>query len=135
MHLRRDIVAKVPFFQGASNIMLYAIVEHLKPRIALPNEMIIRRGEIGKSMYFIASGRVDVLAADGATPVATLTEGNFFGEIALLEQVPRSADVRSVTYCDLYTLEKTALDDVIEKYPDFGRHIKTMAEQRKSSWL
>ena len=135
MHLRRDIVAKVPFFQGASNIMLYAIVEHLKPRIALPDEMIIRRGEIGKSMYFIASGRVDVLAADGATPVATLTEGNFFGEIALLEQVPRSADVRSVTYCDLYTLEKTALDDVIEKYPDFGRHIKTMAEQRKSSWL
>lgn len=134
IHLRRDIVAKVPFFKGASNIMLFAIVEHLKPRIALPNELIIRRGEIGHSMFFIASGSVEVLAADGKTPVATLTEGNFFGEIALLEKVPRNADVRSTSYCDLYTLEKSALDVVIEQYPDFGRHISTMAEQRKSSW-
>jgi voltage-gated potassium channel len=134
IHLRRDIVAKVPFFKGASNILLLAIVEHLKPCIALPNEMIIRKGEIGHCMFFIASGSVEVLAADGKTPVATLTEGNFFGEIALLEKVPRSADVRSISYCDLYTLEKAALDFVIEQYPDFGRHICVMAEQRKSSW-
>lgn len=131
MHLRRDIVAKVPIFRGADNNMLRALVAQLKPRIALPDEFIIRKGEIGESMFFIASGEVDVLGADGKTPVATLTEGNFFGEIALLERCPRGADVKATGYCDLYTLDKSALDEVIRLYPDFGHHIREMAEKRK----
>lgn len=132
MHLRRDIVAKVPIFRGAEATMIRALVAQLKPCIALPRELVIRKGEIGESMYFIASGTVEVLGPDGKTSVATLTEGNFFGEIALLERCPRGADVRAVTYCDLYTLDKSALDRVIELYPGFGEHVRTMAEQRKS---
>lgn len=132
MHLRRDIVSKVPFFRGADNNMLRALVARLKPRIAIPGERIIRKGEIGDSMYFIASGSVDVLGADGETPVAQLDEGNFFGEIALIERVPRGADVRATGYCDLYTLSREALDEVIENYPAFGEHIRAMAAQRKA---
>jgi len=132
MHLRRDIVAKVPIFRGADNNMLRALVAQLKPRIALPDELIIRKGEIGESMFFIASGSVEVLGADGTTPVATLTEGNFFGEIALLERCPRGADVRATGFCDLYTLDKSALDYVIVMYPDFAQHIREMAEKRKA---
>ena len=133
MHLRRDIVAKVPFFRGADIRMLRALVALLRPRIALPGETIICKGEIGDTMYFIASGNVEVMAADGATAVATLGEGNFFGEIALLEQCPRGADVRATGYCDLYTLDRASLDGVIADYPEFGAHIRAMAAQRKSA--
>lgn len=132
MHLRRDIVAKVPIFRGADNNLLRALVAQLKPRIALPEELIIRKGEIGESMFFIASGSVEVLGPDDTTPVATLTEGSFFGEIALLERCPRGAHVRATGYCDLYTLDKSALDYVIDLYPDFGAHIREMADKRKS---
>ena len=130
MHLRRDIVTKVPFFRGADQQLTRAIVAQLKPCIAAPGELIIRKGDIGRSMYFIASGTVDVLG-DDKQPVATLTDGNFFGEIALLETCPRGADVRAVSYCDLYMLEKSALDHVASQFPDFGHHIRDMADQRK----
>ncbi len=132
MHLRRDIVAKVPFFRGADNLMLGAIVSRLHPCVALPDERIIRRGEIGSAMYFIAAGSVDVLAPDDATPVATLADGSFFGEIALLEHCPRGADVRATDFCDLYRLEKSDLDEVIALYPAFGDHIRSMAAARKA---
>lgn len=131
-HLRSDIVTKVPFFKGADDNMVRALVARLAPRVAIPGEKIIRRGEIGEAMYFIAAGTVEVLGPDGH-PVATLTDGSFFGEIALLERIPRSADVRASTYCDLYTLEKSSLDEVIEQYPAFGRHIRATAGQRHSS--
>lgn len=132
MHLRRDIVAKVPFFRGADNLMLGAIVSRLKPCVALPDERIIRRGEIGSAMYFIAAGSVDVLGPDDATPVATLSDGSFFGEIALLEHCPRGADVRATDFCDLYRLEKADLDEVITQYPSFGEHVRAMAAARKA---
>jgi len=130
MHLRRDIVAKVPFFRGADARMIRALVAQLKPRIALPGELVIQKGDIGESMFFIANGSVDVMGADGQ-PVATLNDGNFFGEIALLERCPRGADVQATTYCDLYTLDKSALDHVVTQYPEFGRHIREMADARK----
>lgn len=129
-HLRSDIVTKVPFFKGADENMVRALVARLTPRVAIPGEKIIRRGEIGEAMYFIAAGNVEVLGPDGHT-VATLADGSFFGEIALLERAPRTADVRATTYCDLYTLEKSSLDDVIGQYPEFGLHIRTMAARRQ----
>ena len=128
-HLRSDIVTKVPFFRGANETMVRALAAQLIPRIAIPGEIIIRRGEMGDSMFFIATGQVEVLDPDGQ-PVATLTDGSFFGEIALLERAPRIADVRAATYCDLYTLDKSALDSVIAGYPEFGQHIRGMAEAR-----
>lgn len=128
-HLRSDIVGKVPLFKGAQEPMVRALVARLTPRVAIPDELIVRRGEIGESMFFIANGTVDVLGTDGQT-VATLTDGSFFGEISLLERGPRTANVRAASYCDLYTLEKSALDDVAAEFPEFGAHIRDMAEQR-----
>lgn len=130
MELRKDIVAKVPIFRGADDRMIREVVTELKPCVAMPGEMLIQRGEIGDSMFFIATGSVEVLGPDRTAPVATLNEGSFFGEIALLESSPRSADVRAAGFCDLYKLEKSALDRVIARYPALGAHIRSMADQR-----
>ncbi len=135
LHLRRDIVSKVPFFRGADNNMIRALIARLKPRIALPGEYLIHKGEIGDSMYFIASGSVEVLGPDGQTAVATLGDGSFFGEIALLERQKRMADVRASDYCDLYTLDTAALVEVVKEYPAFGDHLRAMAEQRKTGTI
>jgi voltage-gated potassium channel len=74
---------------------------------------------------------VDVIAADGHTLLNTITEGDFFGEIALLFSQPRTASVRAVDYCDLYTLDKDTFDRVLSRYPDFTAHIRDMAYQRQ----
>ncbi|HMP89775.1 MAG TPA: cyclic nucleotide-binding domain-containing protein [Kiritimatiellia bacterium] len=132
MHLRRDIVTKVPFFRDADQHLLRAIVARLQPCIAQPGEFIIRKGDMGDSMFFIANGEVEVLGSEGK-PVALLSDGNFFGEIALLERCPRGADVRAIKYCDLYKLDKSDVDDVIAQFPAFGAHIRSMADQRKTA--
>jgi hypothetical protein len=100
MYLNREIIAKVPIFKDSSKNFLTEVVMHLIPRIALPDSHIIRIGELGHEMFFISSGTVAIKTAEGLT-VATLRDGNFFGEIALLKGTMRTADVVATSYCDL----------------------------------
>jgi hypothetical protein len=100
MYLNREIIAKVPIFKDSSKNFLTEVVMHLIPRIALPDSHIIRIGELGQEMFFISSGTVAIKTAEGLT-VATLRDGNFFGEIALLKGTMRTADVVATSYCDL----------------------------------
>jgi CRP-like cAMP-binding protein len=81
-------------------------------------------------MYFISRGMVEIIAPDGHTVLDTLTDGGFFGEVALLFSQPRNASARAVDYCDLYILDKDTFDHVLARYPDFATQIKKEAEKR-----
>lgn len=60
------------------------------------------------------------------TVYATLTEGQFFGEIAVLLSPERTATIRAIDYCDLYKLDQTTFSHVIEKYPGFEKTIRKL---------
>lgn len=83
-------------------------------------------------MYFISKGSVAVLSADEAVTYATLTAGQFFGEISLLLSTPRTATIRALEFCDLYQLNKDQFDHVIDRYPEFKHSIQMLAEERKN---
>ncbi len=131
--LKRDFIEKVPFLHGASDELVRDIALELRPVVYTPGDYIFRAGEIGRHMYFVSRGTVEVISADGRTIYNTLEDGDFFGEIALLYSQPRSAGVRALGYCDLYTLDKTNFERVLAHYPDFAAHMQTMAEQRQSN--
>ena len=80
-------------------------------------------------MYLVIKGLLEVVRKDG-TVINTLRDGDFFGEIALFTDQPRTAGVRAVTYCDLYILEKEVFLYLLEQFPDIGKHIKEIARQR-----
>jgi voltage-gated potassium channel len=80
-------------------------------------------------MYFVIRGRLDVLTKEGAV-INTLQDGDFFGEIALFSDQPRSASVRAITYCDLYLLDKDVFEYILERFPDIGAHIKEVGLKR-----
>ena len=67
---------------------------------------IIQEGEVGRSFFAILQGEVEVRRPDGA--LFPLAEGDYFGELALLNDVPRNADVTAVTDCTLVELEGSA---------------------------
>ena len=92
---------------------------------------IVRAGEVGFDMFFISRGSVDVLSADETTKYATLTDGQFFGEIALLLSMPRTATIRAREYCDLYRLDKETFDRILVRYPSFKENIQELADARK----
>jgi voltage-gated potassium channel len=103
----------------------------MTPIVYTPGDTIVKAGELGFDMYFISKGSVDVLSADELTHYATLTDGQFFGEIALLLSTPRTATIRAREYCDLYRLNKETFDRILNRYPGFKKNIEELAEKRR----
>lgn len=132
MEINQDMIAKVPFFAHARTDLIREIVLHLQPVVYPPGQDIMREGELANDMFFISSGTVDVLAGPERQQVATLGEGAFFGEIALLFSTLRTATVRSRDYCDLYRLDRDTFTRILGGYPDFADYIKKAAEERRS---
>ncbi len=86
--VNRDILARIPLFQAADPVCLHKLAMMLEPRFFEAGEEIIKIGETGKEMFFIARGQVEVFDADGKS-LTTLGEGEYFGEMSLLLSVPR----------------------------------------------
>jgi voltage-gated potassium channel len=133
MHLHRELLAKVPLFRSASENVMREIVLELEALVVPPSDFVFRAGDEGEEMYFIRRGTVDVLSADGSKTFATLSDGAFFGEVALLFRQPRNASIRAREYVDLYVLKSTAVEKVMKRYPEFASHLKSQAEARKGS--
>lgn len=125
-----DLVARVPMFSGLEAARLSGIATLLKPRLALPGQLVVRRGERGDAMFFIASGAVDVLVPGLEQPVR-LGTGDFFGEMALLTRQRRNADVRAIGYTQLLVLDEKDFRRLVQRDGDLRAHIQTIAEKRK----
>ena len=101
----------------------------LRPRFTVPKELIVRKGEPGDSMFFIASGAVEVALPDSSIP---LKRGDVFGEMALLTGGPRQADVRALTYCRLLVLRKADFDRFMRENRNVRLKIYQIAQTRAS---
>ena len=131
LFLKREVIEKVPLFKGASEEFIREIASQMRPVVYTPGDFVVRAGDPGREMYFISRGTLEAIAKDGTTVYTTLNDGDFFGEIALILNQPRSASVRAVDYCDLYRLEKNLFDKVLAHYPEFAAHITSMAKERQ----
>jgi len=134
LYLSHSIIQKVPLFKKVSGPFLRAIALALKPEIYLPGSYVIRRGEFGDKMFFIFRGTVTLTDQNGKY-LDQLTEGQFFGETALITHQSRNADVTAQGYCDLYSLDKKTFDELLKKYPKFAAQIQATARKRSRSKL
>ncbi|MGQ9368506.1 cation:proton antiporter [Azospirillum sp. A39] len=125
-----DMVSRVPIFAGLPAERIDSIAKLLRPRLVLPGEMIVRRGDRGDAMFFIASGAVGVQVPGLEEPVR-LGSGDFFGEMALLTRQPRNADVRALGYCQLLVLDERDFRRTVRNHPDMRAHIEAVADARR----
>ena len=123
------LIRRVPVFQGLTEPELASVARLLRPRLALPNERIVRRGEVGNAMYFIASGAVEVALGEERVRLGT---GDFFGEMALILRRPRGADVMALGYCSLVELRRDAFRTFLKLRPELMREVRRVAEARLS---
>ncbi|KAI8639970.1 hypothetical protein BD408DRAFT_370686 [Parasitella parasitica] len=129
----RNLLQKIPYFQSCPEEFLHLISLKVEPRHYTPNDLILKRGDQGKELFFIINGTVEVANMDTTTsnpltPIARLSAGDYFGDIAVLLNTPRAADARAVTAMELYVLKKSDFIDVISRFPDLQKHFKMMAE-------
>ena len=109
-----ELLRGVPFLSGLSEATIERLARLAVHESAAPEQEIVEQGEAGESFYVVDSGAVDVFV-DGAC-VTTLRNGDYFGEIALLRNVPRTATVRALEHTVLLVLGRTDFLPAIEGY-------------------
>jgi voltage-gated potassium channel len=124
------LIKNVHVFKGCTTPCLKLIATKLTQTFHSPNEYIIKKGDVGDQMFIIGHGEFQVSSGDQI--LATLKDGQFFGEIALLEDTIRNCDIISNTYCDLYAFSKEDFLEVIAKYPELEEKFKEKYKRRQS---
>jgi CPA1 family monovalent cation:H+ antiporter len=121
------LMARLPLFRGLPPDTLKRLAGVVEPVFARPGERLIRRGDRGDAAYFISSGAVEIASPAG---MVRLGRGEIFGEIALLTERPRTADVDAIAYCSLLRLPRRAFLDFIRENPDIGAELSAKAAER-----
>ncbi len=124
-----DLVTRVPLFAELGAIAIANIVARLRSRSYPAGACVVRKGEAGDAMYFIVRGEAEVRLGG---PIAALKEGDFFGEMALLDRKPRSADVVTLTPCTLLVLEVAEFYQLIGQHPALIAAIEAEAKRRRA---
>uniref|UniRef100_A0A8C7IWS2 Cyclic nucleotide-gated cation channel beta-3-like n=1 Tax=Oncorhynchus kisutch TaxID=8019 RepID=A0A8C7IWS2_ONCKI len=118
---------KIALFQGCDKQMLVDMLLRLKSIIYLPGDFVVKKGDIGKEMYIIKGGEVQVVGGpDNSIVFVTLKAGCVFGEISLLQSAKdggnrRTANVKAHGFVNLFVLDKKDLVDILVHYPNSQR--------------
>lgn len=133
-----SILLKIPVFQELTPRELKTIRQILHQREYKQSETIFAEGDIGLGMYIIEKGIVQIACKNEHHILAELVDGDFFGELALLDDAPRSASAVAKTPATLLCFFKPALLDLIERNPKLGSKILfrlawTIGERLKST--
>ncbi|XP_050073753.1 cyclic nucleotide-gated cation channel alpha-3 isoform X6 [Anopheles maculipalpis] len=138
INVHLDTLKRVEIFQNTEAGFLCELVLKLRPVLFSPGDFICRKGEVGKEMYIVNRGRLQVVADNGKTVMASLKAGSYFGEISILNMGTagkalgnrRTASVRSVGYSDLFVLSKKDMWDVLKEYPAARVRLEAIAVKR-----
>ena len=122
------ILASVPIFAPLPGGSLEHIAARLIPLRVEPGTMIVREGDAGDRFYIVADGEVDV--TQSGAPLTELTAGGYFGEIALLRDVARTATVTARTSVVLYALDRDDFLAAVTGHPQSAEAAETVMAAR-----
>ncbi|MCG2722780.1 MAG: cyclic nucleotide-binding domain-containing protein [Thermodesulfovibrionales bacterium] len=114
------ILLKIPVFQDLNNRELKKIKRILHQREYRSNEIIFKEGDIGLGMYIILGGEVQIVCGPDNHVLTELCGGDFFGELSLLDDAPRSAAAIAKSPCVMLCFFKPELIDLISRDPQLG---------------
>ncbi|WP_036285422.1 cyclic nucleotide-gated ion channel [Methylocystis sp. ATCC 49242] len=122
-----SMVASVPLFRELDAQAIAEIMRYLRAQSVPAGTLIVRRGEVAHSMYFIAEGEVEI---ELPTEVVRLGVGQFFGEIAVLHKTLRTASVRATEPTKLLILDAYDLQTLTARNPEIGLTVRRVAASR-----
>ena len=120
---KEDLVRRFPLFADMDPADQARLAVRLRTVYAAPGDVILRHEEVARSVYFIASGAVEVLQAGQVTRVG---RGEMFGELALLLRRARRARVTAITHCTFLVLDEARFLDLARS----NAALRAMVEER-----
>jgi small-conductance mechanosensitive channel len=124
----------VPIFAPLTDEEICTLAEASVSRVFAPGEVIVRKGQEGKSMFLIVRGAVAVQIPEGAVQrtINNLSAGDFFGEMSLLTGEPRTANVVAEDETEVLQIRKEAIKPIFENNPHLMEAIGTIIEDRRA---
>lgn len=120
-----------PLFQVLPRGAFLQVVSQMEHRVFSAQTPIVRQGESGTALYAIIEGEALVyLEGRRDAPLATLTAGDIFGEMALVLDQPRAATVESLTDLELFEMDRELFRDVLAQHPELGDVFSRMMKRR-----
>jgi CRP/FNR family transcriptional regulator, cyclic AMP receptor protein len=125
---KMEALKRAPLFEGLSRAEL-VLLSRVTEDLEVPaGKVLCRQGEIGHEFFVIIDGEIDV-TRDGEH-LGTRSSGDFFGEIALLEEIPRTATVTAKTPLRFFVLTRQAFTRLIDANPRVERKVlRTLARR------
>lgn len=117
------VLRQVPVFEDFEPKELSVIEKLVHHRTYKPNEYIFRRNAPGEGLYIILQGNVDIMTESETGEmnlVASFREGDFFGDLSLLDREPRSASAISKDHSELLGFFRPDLSGILKRKPDLG---------------
>ena len=138
-----SVLKSVEIFSGLSDAELAALEESSIRRSYPKNTVIINENDVADSLYVIESGKVKVYCSDKNGKefiMNTLGHGDYFGELALLDDDRRSASVRTMEKADFCIIYKQDFNQVLDQHPNIAktlirnitRRVRALTEKVKS---
>jgi predicted acylesterase/phospholipase RssA/CRP-like cAMP-binding protein len=123
---------KAAIFRGLDADALNQILDQMEPHHFEASEFICREGEPGKSLFVVQKGLLEVLLRrpEGVISVALLREGDIIGELSVLVNEPRSADVVARTPTDILELKEARYEGLLSRHPQISVNLNQVLVQR-----
>uniref|UniRef100_A0A6Q2XGZ8 Potassium channel, voltage gated eag related subfamily H, member 7 n=1 Tax=Esox lucius TaxID=8010 RepID=A0A6Q2XGZ8_ESOLU len=120
LHLNASLLQGCKAFQGATKGCLRALAMRFKTTHSPPGDTLVHCGDVLTALYFLSRGSIEILKDD--IVVAILGKNDIFGEMIHMYAKPgkANADVRALSYCDLHTIQREEILEVLEMYPEFA---------------
>jgi CRP-like cAMP-binding protein len=118
-----DALSNISLFDRLNGQELGVLAKYVNVIDVNPGEYIFKEGDKGDYVCFVEKGSLDVMkrsSAGGTAIIATLTRGRSIGEMAVIDNFPRSATIRARTKATLLTLTRSGFDLILEQEPTIG---------------
>lgn len=125
---KADALARCPFFEGLSRGELLELAKVTEDMEVEEGKVLTREGQSGSEFFVIVDGEVSV-TKDGQE-IRTLGPGDFFGEIALLEDTPRTATVVAKTPLRFFVLTRQSFRSMLAHQPELEQKVLAALEER-----
>jgi CRP/FNR family cyclic AMP-dependent transcriptional regulator len=123
-----EALGRCPFFAGLSRAELGALAKATEDLEVDEGKVLTREGDSGREFFVIVEGEVSV--TKGGAEVRRLSAGDFFGEIALVEDRPRTATVTATTPLRFFVLTRPSFRSLLDHQPDLEHKVRSALEER-----
>lgn len=129
----RDLLRRVTYFEQCTDLELRQLIEYGYRQLFPAEQVVCKENDLGDSFYIILSGSVEVLSQKTGQYIATLHEGEFFGEISLLLGTPRTATVKTNADTILFVVERHDLQKLLVEQPNLADQIALKLSERQQA--